>query len=233
MSSDYPNPNYQKPNRPNPNYQKPNRPNPNYQKPDRSNPIYQKPDRPNPNIQKQIYAKSFIYKICVVGNGGVGKTSMVLRYCENSFKESYMMTIGSNFSTKTVELANYPQLQVKLQLWDLAGQKHFSFVRPPFYRGATGIIYVFDLTRRSSFADLLEWREEVEKVIGQKPCLVVGNKLDLARQGQREVAEQDGEAVKYEMHAMKYFETSAKESDSVGDIFKMLTLEILKTSGKI
>jgi len=213
MSSDYPNPNYQKSDRPSPNYQK--------------------IDRPNPNSQRQIYAKSFIYKICVVGNGGVGKTSMVLRYCENSFKESYMMTIGSNFSTKTVELANYPQLQVKLQLWDLAGQKHFSFVRPPFYRGATGIIYVFDLTRRSSFADLIEWREEVEKVIGQKPCLVVGNKLDLARQGQREVAEQDGEAVKYEMHAMKYFETSAKESDSVGDIFEMLTLEILKTSGKI
>ena len=193
----------------------------------------QKPNQPQPDNQSKIYAKSFIYKICVVGNGGVGKTSMVLRFCENSFKESYLMTIGSNFSTKSVELVDYPQLQVKLQLWDLAGQKHFSFVRPPFYRGASGIIYVFDLTRRSSFSDLLEWREEVEKVIGQKPCLVVGNKLDLARQGQREVAEQDGEAVKYEMHAMKYFETSAKEGDSVGDIFELLTLEILKTSGKI
>jgi len=204
-----------------------------YQKPDRPKSVYQKPDRPKSNVQSQRYAKSFIYKICVVGNGGVGKTSMVLRYCENSFKESYLMTIGSNFSTKTVELANYPQLQVKLQLWDLAGQKHFSFVRPPFYRGASGIIYVFDLTRRSSFSDLLEWREEVEKVIMHKPCLVVGNKLDLARQGQREVAEQDGEAVKHEMHAMKYIETSAKEGDSVGEIFEILTLEILKNSGKI
>jgi len=223
MSSDYPKSNYPKPDRPK-SY---------YQKPDPPKSYYPKPDRPSPAIQRQIYAKSFIYKICVVGNGGVGKTSMVLRYCENTFKESYLMTIGSNFSTKTVELPNHPELQVKLQLWDLAGQKHFSFVRPPFYRGATGIIYVFDLTRRSSFADLLEWREEVEKVIGQKPCLVVGNKLDLAQQGQREVAEQDGEAVKYEMHAMKYFETSAKESNSVGEIFEMLTLEILKASGKI
>lgn len=180
-----------------------------------------------------VYQKSYIYKICVVGNGGVGKTSMVLRYCENSFKESYLMTIGSNFSTKTVELENHPQLQVKLQLWDLAGQKHFSFVRPPFYRGATGIIYVFDLTRRSSFADLLEWRDEVEKVIGQKPSLLIGNKLDLARIGQREVASQDGEALMGEMHAMQYFETSAKEGDSVEDVFKVLTLEILKSSGKI
>jgi small GTP-binding protein len=180
-----------------------------------------------------VYQKSYIYKICVVGNGGVGKTSMVLRYCENSFKESYLMTIGSNFSTKTVELEDHPQLQVKLQLWDLAGQKHFSFVRPPFYRGATGIIYVFDLTRRSSFADLLEWRDEVEKVIGQKPSLLIGNKLDLARIGQREVASQDGEALMGEMHAMQYFETSAKEGDSVEDVFKVLTLEILRSSGKI
>ncbi len=179
------------------------------------------------------YQKSYIYKICVVGNGGVGKTSMVLRYCENSFKESYLMTIGSNFSTKTVELANHPELQVKLQLWDLAGQKHFSFVRPPFYRGATGIIYVFDLTRRSSFADLLEWRDEVEKVIGQKPCILVGNKLDVAREGHREVAGQEGEALKEEMHVMKYVETSAKEGDSVESVFKVLTLEILKASGKI
>jgi small GTP-binding protein len=214
-------------------YRKPDRQKPDPPKPAYQRPGYQKPGYQRPGYQSRSYAKSFIYKICIVGNGGVGKTSMVLRYCENSFKESYLMTIGSNFSTKTVELADHPQLQVKLQLWDLAGQKHFSFVRPPFYRGATGIIYVFDLTRRSSFADLLEWREEVEKVIGQKPCIVVGNKLDLAKQGQREVAEQDGEAVRFEMHAMKYFETSAKEGDSVGDIFKTLTLEILRNSGKI
>jgi len=179
------------------------------------------------------FQKSFIYKICVVGNGGVGKTSMVLRYCEDSFRDNYLMTIGSNFSTKTVELANHPQFQVKLQLWDLAGQKHFSFVRPPFYRGATGIIYVFDLTRRSSFADLIEWRDEVEKVIGQKACLLVGNKLDLAKEGKREVSEQEGEALKSELHVFKYFETSAKEGDSVEDVFKLLTLEILKSSGKI
>ena len=109
-------------------------------------------------------SKSFIYKICVVGDGGVGKTSMVLRYTEDSFKENYIMTIGSNFSTKTVELPEFPQYNIKLQIWDLAGQKHFSFVRPPFYRGATGIIYVFDLTRRSSFSNLLNWKTEVEKV---------------------------------------------------------------------
>jgi small GTP-binding protein len=177
--------------------------------------------------------KSYIYKIAVVGNGGVGKTSMVLRYCENSFKENYIMTIGSNFSTKTVDLPELPQLQVKLQIWDLAGQKHFSFVRPPFYRGATGVIYVFDLTRRSSFSDLADWRVEVEKVIGQKPSILVGNKIDLAADGRREVTQQDGEALQNEMQAKSYFETSAKVGDSVDNVFRLLTLEILKSSGKI
>ena len=178
--------------------------------------------------------KSFIYKICICGDGGVGKTSMVLRYCENTFKENYIMTIGSNFSTKQVELGEYPNYIIKLQMWDLAGQKHFSFVRPPFYRGATAIIYVFDLTRRSSFQNLLEWKAEVEKVIGDnKPCVLVGNKLDLAEQGNREVGEGDGEALKDEIKAIAYYETSAKQDIKVEPVFKNITMAILEKTKKI
>ena len=177
--------------------------------------------------------KSFIYKICVVGDGGVGKTSMVLRFTENSFKENYLMTIGSNFATKAMKLPEYPNLDVKLQIWDLAGQQHFSFVRPPFYRGATAIIYVFDLTRRSSFANLMTWKEEVEKVIGQKTSILVGNKLDLANQGNREIGAQDGEAFKSELNATTYFETSAKEGNKVDVVFKETVVAILKASNKI
>jgi small GTP-binding protein len=178
-------------------------------------------------------SKSFIYKICVVGDGGVGKTSMVLRYTEDSFKENYIMTIGSNFSTKSVDLPEYPHYNIKLQIWDLAGQKHFSFVRPPFYRGATGIIYVFDLTRRSSFANLPNWRSEVEKVVAGRPSVLVGNKLDLANQGNREIGEQDGESLKNELQALSYFETSAKVGVNIEDVFKETVLEILKSSNKI
>jgi small GTP-binding protein len=172
--------------------------------------------------------------VCVVGDGGVGKTSMVLRYCEDTFKENYIMTIGSNFSTKQVQLVDYPTFLVKLQLWDLAGQKHFSFVRPPFYRGATAIIYVFDLTRRSSFQNILDWKEEVEKVIGEgKPSMLVGNKIDLAEQGNREVGEQDGEALRREINALGYYETSAKENLDVNPVFKNVTLAILRNTQKI
>ncbi|MHA1194884.1 MAG: Rab family GTPase [Promethearchaeota archaeon] len=178
-------------------------------------------------------SKNYIYKVCIVGDGGVGKTSMVLRYCEHSFKENYIMTIGSNFSMKTVELPEHPDLTVRLQIWDLAGQKHFSFVRPPFYRGASGIMYVFDLSRRSSFVNLTAWKTEVEKVIGRKPSVLVGNKVDLARSGQREISQVEGESLKQELGSSVYYETSAKEGDNIEDAFKTLTIEILKESRKI
>lgn len=143
------------------------------------------------------------------------------------------MTIGSNFSTKQVNLEQYPNYLVKLQLWDLAGQKHFSFVRPPFYRGSSATIYTFDLTRRSSFQNILNWKMEVEKVIGDgKPCILVGNKVDLADQGQREVGTGDGEALKEELNAIAYFETSAKDDVKVEPVFTDLTLAILEKTKK-
>ncbi len=158
---------------------------------------------------------------------------MVLRYCESTFKESYIMTIGSNFSTKSIELPDFPNYNVKLQIWDLAGQKHFSFVRPPFYRGCAATIMTFDLTRRSSFANLHDWKEEVEKVVGSKPTILVGNKLDLAVDGIREVGTKEGEAFKDEIGAIAYYEGSAKLGDKIETIFTEITIAILKATAKI
>ncbi|MFO8019933.1 MAG: GTP-binding protein [Promethearchaeia archaeon] len=175
--------------------------------------------------------KSFIYKICIVGDGGVGKTSMVLRYTDNKFKENYIMTIGSNFASQRVDLPEYPNYIIKLQIWDLAGQKHFSFVRPPFYRGATGIIYVFDITRRSSFANLPDWKEEIEKVIEKKPCILIGNKVDLAHD--RKVSKKDSESLMNELGCLNYLETSAKTGNNVDKVFREMTRGILKANDKI
>ena len=125
-------------------------------------------------------SKSYIYKIAVVGNGGVGKTSMVLRYCENSFKENYIMTIGSNFSTKTVALPDHPQFQVKLQIWDLAGQPTFEKVRGHYYQGSTGIILVYSVNDRESFDNASKWLVEAYKNMGKlPPTIIIGNKIDL------------------------------------------------------
>jgi len=144
------------------------------------------------------------------------------------------MTIGSNFSTKKVDLEEYPNFLVKLQLWDLAGQKHFSFVRPPFYRGSSAIVYTFDLTRRSSFQNILNWKSEVEKVIGDnKPSILVGNKIDLAERGQREVGTGEGEALKEELNSIAYLETSAKNDIRIENVFKELTLAIIEKTKKL
>jgi len=143
------------------------------------------------------------------------------------------MTIGSNFSTKQVELEDYPNFTIKLQLWDLAGQKHFSFVRPPFYRGSAAVIMVFDLTRRSSFANMRDWQDEVEKVTGKKPIILVGNKLDLADDGKREISTTEGDSLKEELGALSYYEGSAKEGTAIASVFTEITLSILRASNKI
>lgn len=109
-------------------------------------------------------------------------------------------------------------------------------MRPPFYRGATGIVFVFDLTRRSSFQNLPDWKEEVEKVVGPKPAILVGNKLDLAEADDgaaREIGSEEGKALMSELGATEYFESSAKTGNAIEDLFQRMTLNILKSSGKI
>ncbi|MBN2156080.1 MAG: GTP-binding protein [Candidatus Lokiarchaeota archaeon] len=171
------------------------------------------------------YQQNYVLKVCVVGNGGVGKTSIVMQYCDGVFRENYIMTIGSNFAVKNLPLPDL-NTYVKLQLWDIAGQKHFSFVRPPFYRGASAIIYVFDITRRDSFLDIPNWKTEVERIVSDKPFILIANKTDLA--DERVVSKKEGETLAKEIGALKYFETSAKEFDNIDEPFLFLTEKMLE-----
>jgi small GTP-binding protein len=135
------------------------------------------------------------------------------------------MTIGSNFAVKNLPL---PELNtfVKLQLWDIAGQKHFSFVRPPFYRGASAIIYVYDITRRDSFSDIPNWQAEVEHIITGKPFILLANKTDLLEE--RVVSKKEGENLAQQIGAMKYFETSAKDYENIDEPFLFLVKKMLE-----
>ena len=156
-----------------------------------------------------------------MGDGSVGKTSMVFQYSERNFQERYIMTIGSNFAIKSLVLDD---TKIKIQIWDLAGQKHFSFVRPPFYRGSSGTLYVFDLTRRQSFDNLLNWKEEIETVI-HKPFILIGNKNDLHED--RLITKEEAVSFANEMGALKYFETSAKTGENLDLAFLTLVKKIL------
>jgi Ras-related protein Rab-1A len=177
--------------------------------------------------------KSYVYKVCVVGDGGVGKTSLVRKSVNNTFSENYIMTIGSNFSVKPIILSEYPQYNITLSIWDIAGQEHFKSVRPPFYKGAKALIYVYDLTRRGSFDNLINWQKEAVKSAGSLPSILVGNKLDLINPDEKRAKKEEINRLMDFLHTNLYFETSAKKGTNVENIFKVVAKTILRKSEEV
>jgi len=117
-----------------------------------------------------------IYKVVVAGDGGVGKTSLVRRYCEGKFDGSRVTTLGVDFQTKLVTVG---EKIIKLSVWDIAGQDRFVSFRDTFYRGAHAVALVYDVTAPASFFNLMHWRDEVQSIVPLVPMVVIGNKVDL------------------------------------------------------
>ncbi len=163
----------------------------------------------------------FLFKSIVVGDGGVGKTALTLRFSKGFFTEDYKMTIGVDFHVKTIELdTEEGPIRCKLQLWDTGGQERFSSIRPMYYRGSLGAVLVFDLTNSSSFEHLPQWIEEVRANIKSEiPLLLVGNKSDLIDQRMISIEEINQFTKDFNLY---YMETSAKTGDGVGDCFYIL-----------
>jgi small GTP-binding protein len=163
----------------------------------------------------------YLFKSIVVGDGGVGKTALTLRFSKGFFTEDYKMTIGVDFHVKTITIdtAEGP-IRCKLQLWDTGGQERFSSIRPMYYRGSLGVVLVFDLTNSDSFEHLPQWIEEVRaNVKAEIPLLLVGNKSDLI--DQRAVSMDEINHFTHDFNLF-YMETSAKTGDGVGDCFYIL-----------
>ena len=172
-------------------------------------------------------AKKHVYKVCIVGNSGVGKTTLLHQYLSKRFKSKAETTIGSNFFVKYLNLPEKKEL-IALQVWDLAGQERFKWVRNAFYKGAKGIVYVFDLTDKNSFEVLMNWKLEVEGIVGLIPCVLVGNKVDLIDTIDRSIENNESDMLKRELGAIAYIETSAKVGTNVDEAFYNLTLELIK-----
>ena len=156
----------------------------------------------------------FVFKIIVVGDGAVGKTSLIKQWTEGTFRTDYIMTIGSNFAVKSLSIEEKP---IKLQIWDLAGQPHFRDVRVLFYKGAMGAMYVFDVSRVDSFENVESWFGELRNVCGDIPGVLLANKVDL--NDQRKVTGDMGGALAERLGGVPYFETSAKTGDKVNEAF--------------
>lgn len=162
--------------------------------------------------------KEYVFKVVVLGDGAVGKTSLVLQFTEKKFKENYIMSIGANFAIKMITRPEH-NIAIRLQIWDLAGQQHFQFVRPSFYRGAFACIYVFDITRRDSYEHIKDWVKESEAYVPDVPRILLGNKIDLS--DERVVSRSEGEILA-KMIGAAYYETSAKENRNVDLCFEEL-----------
>ena len=168
-----------------------------------------------------------LFKICIVGDGGVGKTTLLHRYIDGRFIQNTMMTIGTNFFLKEINIDDYDS-SVRLQIWDLGGQEHFAPIRPSFYAGASGIIYAFDLTRLPSLYNLRDWKEEVKRgLFKQVPCILIGNKLDLIGKSSDKGIEKDIEEIKLVLNTDYYFETSAKTNIGIEQVFQHIAKEII------
>ncbi len=159
----------------------------------------------------------------VIGNAEVGKTSLVVRYVEGYFNPKYLMTIGSNFFVKDIEIGDRV---LRFQLWDTAGQERFGPIRKVFYRGSKGALLVYDRANPVSFERLSFWIEEIRKVCGDIPLILVGNKADLPVK----VAPEKGEQFAKE-HNIPFMESSAKTGLNVGHAFERLGQLVLSKLG--
>lgn len=155
-----------------------------------------------------------LLKVVVVGDGAVGKTTLIRRYCEAKFHASRVATIGVDFYTQHVALSGGT---VKLSIWDMAGQDRFHVVRSGFYRGSLATALVYDVTSMASLASLKRWQDEVLGAVAGQALLVVGNKVDLDRVVRPEV----GQAAARHFHA-PYVETSALTGEGVTSLFETL-----------
>ncbi|NVM37040.1 MAG: GTP-binding protein [Candidatus Lokiarchaeota archaeon] len=163
----------------------------------------------------------YLFKSIVVGDGGVGKTALTLRFSKGFFTEDYKMTIGVDFHVKTINIDSIEGLiRAKLQIWDTGGQERFSSIRPMYYRGSLGALLIFDLTNAGSFEHLPQWIEEVRaNVKTEIPLLLVGNKNDLVDQRTVSLEEINNFTRNFKLY---YMETSAKTGEGVGDCFYIL-----------
>ncbi|EWM29666.1 ras-related protein rab-5b [Nannochloropsis gaditana] len=160
-------------------------------------------------------------KLVIIGDSGVGKSSLVLRFVTQSFKPFSESTIGASFMSKVIELDGQT---VKVQIWDTAGQEKYKSLAPMYYRGAAAAIVVYDITRRESFGTLQRWVSELqEKGPRDLRIMVAGNKKDL--EGDRQVAAEEAEAYAESIGA-RYMETSAKDDMAVQDLFLSLCQQV-------
>jgi len=171
--------------------------------------------------------EKWIFKLILLGDSCVGKTSLINQYVEKTFEEDYKPTIGVSI-VKTSVILSQIKSKVSLILWDIAGQEKYQKYRKYYFEGCVGALFVYDITRKTTFNNIKsKWYEDFKKYIGLKNSvyLLVGNKNDLV--DERNVDKEDGKNLANEINAADFIETSAKNGDNVEKAFLRLIQKIL------
>ena len=174
-----------------------------------------------------------VLKMLLLGDGSVGKTSLILRFIENKFKEEYSVSLGVNFLTKTVTFIDEDDIKrvVALQVWDIAGQSRHVSYSHLYLKNAAGAFYVFDLTRKETLAQIQNrWQVQAVKASPKHIGILIGNKSDLTKE--RTISKASLKQIGESMHVINIIETSAKTGSNVNEAFQQLTTSILNVKPK-
>lgn len=163
----------------------------------------------------------YIFKLIVIGDGKVGKTSIIRRYVHDQYDPRYIKTIGVAHAVKRLFINDS---EVTLTIWDTGGQELFDCIRPQYYRGANGALVCYDVTNQESFDQLDKWFSDLYEQCGKIPIILVANKIDLAEQTVIPLEEGENYALK---KGIMFFETSAKTGEHVVDVMEELGKKLL------
>lgn len=168
----------------------------------------------------------YLFKLLLIGDSGVGKSCLLLRFADDTYTESYISTIGVDFKIRTIELEGKT---IKLQIWDTAGQERFRTITSSYYRGAHGIIVAYDVTDQESFNNVKQWLQEIDRYACENVNkLLVGNKSDLTT---KKVVDYTTAKEFADQLNIPFLETSAKNATNVEQAFMTMAAEIKNRMG--
>mmetsp|Transcript_7667 Transcript_7667/g.9503 ORF Transcript_7667/g.9503 Transcript_7667/m.9503 type:complete len:209 (-) Transcript_7667:59-685(-) len=164
-----------------------------------------------------------LLKLLLIGDSAVGKSCLLLRFADDTFTDTYVSTIGVDFKIRTITVDGKP---VKLQIWDTAGQERFRTITASYYRGAHGIVLVYDVTDEKTFKNVRNWLNECDRFTSEYVNkLLIGNKCDL--EAQRKVQFHTGKEYA-DTNKMDFMETSAKTNANVTEAFTLVSEHIIQ-----
>ena len=180
----------------------------------------------NENESNNNIINELTIKLLILGDSRVGKTSLLLNYVDKIFPEAHISTLGVEYKEKTINKDNF---NIRLQIWDTAGEERFRSITKNIFRNANGILFVFDVTSKDSFINIKNWIKDTENIDKDIKGLIIGNKIDLV--DERKISSEDLEEIG-QKYKMPFIETSAKTGLNVNESFEALIDELFKNKNR-